>query len=143
MQGDEMTESLKPVFEGIFEEGPSPSLIGGYCETCKRYYFPKPVVCPQCLGQAKGAPLSTQGTLYSYTVVRTKAPYGLPQPYAVGYVDLEESGLRIFSLLDSTRIEGFKIGGSLELRIGPVGVDSHGQPCLRYYFTPALNGGGQ
>jgi uncharacterized protein len=138
-----MTEPLKPVFDDIFEEGPPPRLIGGWCESCNRNYFPKPPVCPYCLGRVTRTPLSSTGTLYSYTVVRTKAPYGLPEPYAVGYIDLNDSGLRIFSLLDSARIEALGIDGPVGLRVGAVGTDRHGQPCLRYYFTPSTGGGGR
>jgi uncharacterized protein len=138
-----MSEVLKPVFPDVFEEGPPPNLTGGYCEKCDRSSFPKPLVCPYCLGPVAKASISSRGILHSYTVVRTKAPYGLPEPYAVGYVDLKESGLRVFALLDSGKIEKLKINEPVELHIGAIGVDHHGQPCLRYYFSPITQRGGR
>ena len=74
--------------------------------------------------------------LYSYTIVRMKPPFGLPAPYAVGYVDLPADGLRIFALLDPT-IDAYRIGMPLALTSGPLGVDLAGAPCARPFFTPA------
>lgn len=140
-EGCDMSEKLKPVMEGIFEEGSPPMLVGGQCVACNRNYFPKPMVCPQCLGPVVPRPLSTKGILYSFTIIRIKAPFGLPQPYSVGYVDLTEDKLRIITLLDPDRIDQLTIGKSVDLCIGPLGLDRFGQPCLRYYFSPAPNGG--
>lgn len=131
-----MDETLKPVLPEVFEEGTFPKLFGGLCPHCRRKSFPKPTVCPYCLEPVKTTTLSTQGTLYSYTVVRTKAPFALPEPYAVGYIDLKEDNLRIFSLLDSERIDDLRLGARVALCIGPIGVDRDGMPCLRFFFTP-------
>lgn len=131
-----MSETVKPVLEGIFEIGPPPRLLGGYCPGCERRYFPKPFVCPVCQGSVETVPLSGRGTLYSFALVRTKAPFGLPQPYAVGYVDLQTDGLRIISLLDPERLQDLAIGMPMELRVAPLGLGADEQPCLRYYFTP-------
>ncbi|MCL5957735.1 MAG: OB-fold domain-containing protein [Chloroflexi bacterium] len=131
-----MNDSLRPVLDGILDPGPPPRLLGGYCPECARRYFPKPMICPHCLEQVRDVELSSTGSLYSYTVVRTKAPFGLPQPYAVGYVDLEADGLRVVSLLDPERIDQLALDQLLTLHIAPLGLDGCGQTCLRYYFTP-------
>ena len=128
--------TAKPIREGILDLGPPPRLLGGYCPDCHRKHFPKPMVCPFCLGGIDDIQLSATGKLYSFAVVRTKAPYGLPQPYPVGYVDLDGDGLRIFSLLDPERIDRLTIGQRVALCVAPIGVDNSGQSCLRYYFTP-------
>ena len=131
-----MNDDLKPVLDGVFNASPSPRLSGGVCPECHKKYFPKPMVCHHCLEQVQDVELSSTGRLFTFTIVRTKPPFGLPQPYAVGYVDLDVDGLRIFSLLDSAHIDRLAIGQQLYLRIAPIGVDSTGQACLRYYFTP-------
>jgi uncharacterized OB-fold protein len=77
-----------------------------------------------------------KGTIYSFTVIRTKAPFGLPTPYAVGYVDLDETGLRVFSLLDPERIDQLEIGLRVALKTGPLGDNGKGEPRVRPYFTP-------
>ncbi len=129
-----MTDNIKPVMEGVFKTSPSPTLVGGYCPACGNKYFPKPAVCPHCLEPVQDAELSPFGTLHSFTVVRVKPPYGLPQPYAVGYVDLEGDNLRVFGLLDAGMIPNLAIGQRVVLDIAPIGVDSAGKECLRYYF---------
>jgi uncharacterized OB-fold protein len=100
------------------------------------YFFPKPRYCPKCLTQTEQSIIGRRGTLYSLAVVRTKPPLGLPQPYAVGYVDMEETGLRIFCLLDPHQIETFRIGSRVKLALGQLGHDGQGNPRLRPYFIP-------
>lgn len=132
--------ALPPVAPGIFrldETGLEPVLLGGACGPCGQRFFPRPPVCPTCLGEVRESELGSCGTLYSYTVVRVKPPFGLPQPYAVAYVDLADCGLRVFSLLDADTIDRFTIGQALKLAVGVLGNDGDGGPCLRPYFTQA------
>ena len=131
-----MSDTVKPVLEGVLEKGPPARLLGGYCPRCERKFFPEPFVCPVCQGAVERVPLSDKGILYSFALVRTKAPFGLPQPYAVGYVDLQADGLRIISLLDPERLEDLAIGVPMGLRVAPLGLGADHEPCLRYYFTP-------
>jgi uncharacterized OB-fold protein len=137
-----MDGEFKPVMEGIFEAGSRPRLIGAICEKCHTKFFPKPIVCPHCLEEPKETRLSSEGKIYTYSVLRTRPPYGLPKPYADGYVDLEEDGLRIHTLFDPAKISDLEIGKPVALRVGPIGVGNDGQPCLRYYFT-TKDGGDQ
>ena len=128
--------------EGLFtmpsaENGP-PSLLGGKCPSCHRTYFPKPGFCRVCLEPTTIEDLGSKGTIYSFTVVRTKPPFGLPKPYAVGYVDLEDNGLRIFTLLDPETVEDLHIGQKVRLAVGPLGDDGKGGPLLRPYFSPRI-----
>jgi uncharacterized OB-fold protein len=135
---------ILPVLPGIFTLPPydqiQPKLLGGFCPTCNRYYFPKPKYCRGCLGQTEEISLASKGVIYSFTVIRRKPPLGLPEPYSVGYVDLEESGLRVFSLLDPTAIAQLRIGLKVRLVVEPLGHDGHGAPRLRPYFTPITGG---
>lgn len=131
-----MNGPIQPVLPGVLDPGPPPRLTGGACPRCDRKFFPRPVFCPGCLDPVDPADLSPTGTLHSFTVVRTRAPFGLPQPYAVGYVDLDRDRLRIFSLLDPERTAGLSVGQRVTLRVASIGVDGSGAPCLRYYFSP-------
>ena len=135
---------IPPVATGIFTLPPcdqnTPQLIGGMCSSCARYYFPRPHYCKGCLESTEEVLLGSEGTIYSYTVIRTKAPLGLPTPYAVGYVDLKGSSLRIFMLLDPHCVEDLKVGLSVKLAVAPLGHDGKGSPCLRPYFTPDKKG---
>ena len=73
-------------------------------------------------------------------MVRTKPPLGLPQPYGVGYVDLEGespgSGLRVFCLFDPDGMDQLKIGSEVTLRVAPMGHDGRGGARLRPFFKP-------
>lgn len=128
-----------PVMEGIFtlpEEGRSPRLLGRRCPACARVFFYPRAHCPSCLGSLEQVDLGGRGLLHSFTVVRTKAPLGLPQPYGVGYVDLDGDGPRVFCLLDPRTLERLRLGQAMRLAVAPLGHDGQGKPCLRPYFTP-------
>ncbi len=138
-----MTDNqISPMLPGIFtlppyEEMP-PILLGGYCTRCDRYFFPRPRYCPGCLDVPKTRGVGNRGRIHSFTTVRTKAPLGLPQPYAVGYVDLDlktgGAGLRVFSLFDPASTDTLRIGAPVILDVAPLGHDSRGEPCLRPFF---------
>ncbi len=132
-----MNQQLKPVMDEIFEKGPPPRLQGGSCPACGRQFFPRPLVCPICLGATSPTYLASEGTLHSFAIVRTRPPFGLPEPYAVGYVDLDDCGLRIISLLDPDKTGELAIDQRVALKVGPLGVNRSGEPCMRYFFSPS------
>jgi uncharacterized protein len=137
---EEAINKIPPVASGIFTSPPydetPPKLLGGFCPGCDRHYFPRPVYCPVCLEAVDEASLGSDGTVYAFTVIRTKPPLGLPQPYSLAYVDLEETGLRVLCLIDPDAIDRLRVGMPVRLMVGPLGHDAHGAPCLRPYFTP-------
>ncbi|MCB2188256.1 MAG: OB-fold domain-containing protein [Deltaproteobacteria bacterium] len=112
-----------------------PVLLGGHCPACGRTFFPRPQYCPGCLAPPEVRELSGEGTIYSYTVVRIRPPFGLPQPYAVGYVDLAGTELRIYGMFDPADTEDLAIGRRVRLSVGPLGADLRGAPCLRPFFS--------
>lgn len=132
--------NIPPIALGIFTLPPydaaAPRLLGGFCPSCKRYYFPRPSYCRNCFQQTNEASLGSEGAIYSFTVIRRPSVFGLPNPYGVGYVDLAKSGLRIFFLLDPRRIDELRIGAKVVLNVGPLGHDGQGSPRLRPFFTP-------
>jgi uncharacterized OB-fold protein len=129
-----------PVAPGIFtipNSGEVPELLGGRCPECGRDYFPRPPRCPHCLDDIEEKNLGSSGKLYTYTVVRVRPPWGLPSPYGIGYVDLDNNGPRVLGLLSSESLEILEIGMPLRLAVGELGCDVRGNPCLRPYFIPA------
>jgi uncharacterized OB-fold protein len=118
-----------------YDESP-PRLLGGFCPKCRKYYYPRPLYCRTCLDPVEEAVLDSMGTLYSFTIVRIKPPMGLPKPYGLGYVDLNETGLRVFGLLDPNVLDRLSIGLPVHLAVDVLGRDIQGNPCLRPYFTP-------
>jgi uncharacterized OB-fold protein len=130
---------ITPIAPGIVRIGTGPGaepvLLGGLCTGCNRQFFPQPEMCPDCYGSVEEIELGSCGRIYSYTVVRTKPPLGLPRPYAIGYVDLEGSMLRVFSLFNPDQIGQLQIGRMVQLAYGPLGEDGHGNPSRRPFFT--------
>jgi uncharacterized OB-fold protein len=129
---------LPPVVSNIFapstEDPGRFELIGGHCDACDDYSFPKAEHCYHCHADTRKISLGTDGVIYSFTVVRTKPPLGLPQPYAVAYIDLENVPLRVFCLLDPEQIGNTVIGAKVRLSVGPLGTNNAGQDCLRPFF---------
>jgi uncharacterized OB-fold protein len=71
-------------------------LVGTRCGHCGSVSWPGRPVCQRC-GAAEAAEtrLSDRGTLITYTTVWVPRP-GLPAPYVLGQVDLED-GVRVFA----------------------------------------------
>ncbi|MEQ3679916.1 Zn-ribbon domain-containing OB-fold protein [Pseudophaeobacter sp.] len=66
------------------------------CADCEQTYFPPRPFCPECGSRDVAVfPASGRGTLYSYIINHIGAP-GMPPPYAVAIVALEE-GPRLMS----------------------------------------------
>jgi len=116
----------------------APYLIGGRCQQCDRWVFPRVELCRHCHIALEERSLGSRGSVYSYTVVRTRPPLGFPRPYAVAYVDLTERPLRVFMLIDPAAADRVRIGQLVELAVGQVGVNRTGAPCLRPFFRPKL-----
>ncbi|MDP6734135.1 MAG: OB-fold domain-containing protein [Gammaproteobacteria bacterium] len=122
---------LPPVAECIFTPSKDGfELVGAYCTICETYFFPMREHCSNCLGTTVQARLGSRGRVYSFTVVRTKPPFGLPQPYGVAYIDLNAMPLRVFGLLDVSQLGQVQIGAPVRLSVASMGVNIAGQPCL-------------
>jgi uncharacterized OB-fold protein len=114
-------------------------LRAGKCGACGKLFFPAFDICPNCLGtEMEDVALSRDGTLYSFSVVRT-ASHGFDAPYAVGYVDLAE-GPRVFGHLDGWQDAEIALDSPVNLYAGPIGRDSQGDTLLSVRFRPAAGG---
>ncbi len=132
-------KKIIPIREGLFSipsaSGERPHLLGSRCTTCGQQSFPPRKVCSGCFGELMEiVPLSTDGKLYSYTIVEYPAP-GLVGPYAIGYVDLPE-GVRVFSILADWDRKSLKVGMDVELTLGKFKEDKEGNEIWTYKFRP-------
>jgi uncharacterized OB-fold protein len=103
-------------------------LVGARCESCHTHAFPVQHACPRCGSVTAEVALPTHGTLWSWTVQRTrpKPPYRGPEefePFAVGYVDL--GPLRVESRLDGRPVEAWTIGEPVSLVAGDPDQDGN------------------
>lgn len=95
----------------VFRSDP-PTLLGSRCAACERRAFPPRDVCPSCGAFAEAAeltPLSGEGVVYSFTVVR-QAPPGLQTPYVLGYVDLPADRVRVMARIEGVDPDAMEIG---------------------------------
>jgi methylmalonyl-CoA mutase cobalamin-binding domain/chain len=127
----EVPESLT----GSLREGFS--LLGTHCESCNRTFFPKRKNCPFCMDDAhvKAVPLSRTGTLQS-CIVTQAAPPGYPVPHAQGYVELNNSGIRLFTLLTDYDEATLKAGCAMELKCVERRRNENDEAIYSYRFRP-------
>lgn len=133
----------RPIAEGVFTKDDEPRLIGGRSHADGRIVFPMPGG-----GEAAfydPAPLSSRGTLWSYTVQRFRPktpPYAGPDafaPYAVGYVELPGEVI-VESRLVDVDFDALRCGMEMELTLVPFAADPDGTTVVTYAFRPVGKG---
>lgn len=129
-----ISESFRPGELEVRPDG-SGNLLGSKCRSCGAHFFPVREACAGCLGQdLETVRFSTEGTLYTYSVVRQSTP-AFEVPYALGYVDFPE-GVRIMGQLAGVDFDKITIGMPMALALEPFGEDEEGNPLTGYRFRP-------
>ena len=120
-----------PILEGLFREEP-PALLGARCERCGALRFPALEVCAECQHQgASPVPLSSEGVVYTFTIVHAAPPgYSGEVPYALGVVELPE-GLRVAATLRAADLDAIAIGAPARLELFDLADEDGGE--LRTY----------
>ena len=92
-------------------------LIGSYCPSCAKTWFPGRALCPRCFtdGVMTERALGRHGLIYASTIVRVASSLGHPPPYAYGYVDLAGDDVRVISRFSGSAPERFVPGTAVEL----------------------------
>ncbi len=112
-----------------------PQLVGSECADCGHRLFPTAAVCPGCMSEnMKRLPLSRQGKLYSFTVLR-QAPPGFESPSIIAYVDMPE-GVRVFTHLDMQPGEP-RCDMPVKLKVVEPKTDKLGRKVLQFKFAAA------
>ncbi|MFD5063676.1 Zn-ribbon domain-containing OB-fold protein [Streptomyces sp. NPDC058394] len=101
-------------------------LQGARCSRCPVAVYPADSTCPRCGGPTAPAALRGGGTLWTWTVQRyapKSPPYVEPpggfEPFALGYVELEEGeGVRVAAVLDVDDLDEVRIGMPLTVSAG-------------------------
>ena len=131
-----------PIKNGLFvtpdpTDG-KPRLLGSRCPHCGEVSFPQRHFCRKCSKPDQdNVTLGPWGRLYSYTVVRQRAPGYIGEvPYILGKVDLPE-GERVLTLITDYEEADLKTGAEMELVIKKLGEDENGNEVLTYMFRPA------
>lgn len=141
-------EEIRPFREGLFHLTPNGSgyLIASRCQRCAVTYFPRREFCIKCLEntQIEDIRLSRRGILHTFTVVHRSTPQ-FETPYIVGYIDLPQDGVRIFSPLIDRKPEELQVGMEMVLVFGPVNKkrrDESDRRQFTYQFKPLSAPGG-
>lgn len=134
-----------PIREGLLTSPLTPfdkvRIIGSKCNHCGEVMLGEVSCCANCAcEETKIIPLSPNGNLWTYTVIRHRPPgsYRGPEPFepfAEGLVELPE-GIRILSVLDC-EIDKLAIGMALELVVHTLYVDDQGKNVIAFKFRQA------
>ena len=129
-----ISESFRPGELEVRPDG-SGNLIGSECQSCGAHFFPIREACSGCLSQdLEDVAFSTEGTLYTYTVVRQSTP-AFEVPYALGYVDFPED-VRIMGQIAGLEFDEITIGMPMTITLEPFGEDEDGNTLTGYRFRP-------
>lgn len=117
-------------------------LVGSRCEACGKVFFPKKKVCPECFdGELRDTLLNKIGRLHSYAL-SVMGPPEIQKPFVIGFIDLPE-GIKLYSIIVDCEPwdQVLKIGMDMEMVIGQVKRDAHGNGIIGYMFKPATERG--
>ncbi|MCX5834830.1 MAG: OB-fold domain-containing protein [Deltaproteobacteria bacterium] len=108
--------------------------MGNKCRDCGKTSYPAVELCPFCSSENKEkVPLSTVGTLFSFSV--TRVPVGPYKPPIIGgYIDLPE-GTRVFGQIHAN-VEDVKTGMKVKVETGIIWTEKDGTEVLGYYYVP-------
>ena len=132
-----------PIKKGVWSEPDGNgkiSLLGSKCLKCGELFFPKKEagVCTNCqAAQFDEVKLSSEGKIYSYSVVEIRPPgyYQGEVPYALAFIDLPE-GIQIETLLTQCDFNELKVGLPVEMILDTLHVDEDGNDVICYKFRP-------
>ena len=84
------------------------------CTACgKAHWYPR-AICPYCMSdKTEWVEASGRGKIYTFSVMRRA-----PEPYAIGYVTLEEGPSMLTNFVDCD-FDKLKIGQSVKLKFMP------------------------
>ncbi|MDD5171147.1 MAG: OB-fold domain-containing protein [Syntrophales bacterium] len=114
--------------------------MGNKCRDCGKTFYPAVERCPFCSSEeVDKVPLSTVGTLFSFSVTRVPVASYKP-PIIGGYIDLPE-GARVFGQIRAD-LEDVKTGMKVKVDTGVLWTEKDGTEVLGYYYVPCEAKGG-
>ena len=103
------------------------ALYGSVCPKCGYRSYPATSFCRKCLNpEQEQYELAEEGTVYSYTVTRTKPPYGnFPKPHPIVWVSIPESEARVTAPLFIEEEELYKVGAKARMEFATYWEDEN------------------
>jgi uncharacterized OB-fold protein len=143
MESNKTTSERVPIREGLLtgplHELDRVRLAGSLCSECGETSLGRTRFCANCgRDTVSEIPLSSRGTLWTYTIVRHRPPgdYKGPDPFVpfgLGLVELPE-GLRVLAPVQCD-VEKLKIGLGLQFK-PVVRKDADGREVISFTFEP-------
>ena len=143
----EMTDSAprRSLREGLLwgdlEDMDRTTLCGTFCRSCGETTLCANTICPACGGdEVEHKPLSRDGVLWTYTMVRHRPPgnYQMPEPFrpfAMGLVDLPD-GLKVLTRVEVEQ-DAIRIGMPLRFHPFVLRRDEAGAEVVAFDFKAA------
>jgi uncharacterized OB-fold protein len=130
----------RPFREGLVALDP-PQLLGSRCAACGTTAFPSREFCPSCraVENIDRTELATEGRIHSFTIVR-QAPPGMPVPYVLAWVDLQDDGVRLLTTVVGTRPEEVELDQPVVLELTPFGTADDGADLMGFRFRTTSEG---
>ena len=130
-----MSDASPPTIEEFYRQCADRKLMAVRCVRCKHIMVPPRQICPNCRSsRVEWVQLGTRGKLVTYTVVHVSPPqFKHMTPYAVGIVEMEE-GVKLPSIIRTSRLESLKIGMNLEADFSPKSQETSWPHWPRYFF---------
>jgi hypothetical protein len=102
------------------------------CTECGLWMHPPLARCRRCAGPTSFQPVSGQGTIYSFAVVRYPAVPGYQPPYTVALVDMDEQpGLRVVAQIADPELGEVTIGQRVRAEVADLRGGSWKVPVFR------------
>jgi uncharacterized OB-fold protein len=113
---------------GFWESARAGTLAIARCAECHTWHHPPLERCRRCGGAMAFEPVSGDGRVFSFIVVRHLAVPGHEIPYVVAFVELpEQPGLRMTAIVDAEP-DTVAIGMPVRVRMVGVGADGMQAP---------------
>lgn len=88
---------VNPESRPWFDAAAAGRLLIGLCHDCRRHHFYPRAICPHCMSdRTERVEAAGSGSIYSFSVMRR----GVPAPYAIAYVTLDEGVTMLTNLVD-------------------------------------------
>lgn len=130
-----MAERIPMVDYLVLDDG-EPHLVAHECTACGARFFDRRNACANCFGTDFAlAPVATQGTVRTFTIVTFAAP-GVPVPFVATVVDCDGTQVRANLVNVEPDADHVHDGMKVRLCTYSLGADTEGTEAIGFAFEP-------
>ncbi|RDH79656.1 DNA-binding protein [Mycolicibacterium moriokaense] len=132
-----MLPTLNEHNRAFWTGGVDGELVVPWCAQCQRWVLPPAADCHDCGGALDARPVSGRGTVFTYTVNHQSYMPGVPVPYVIAIVTLDEQAdLRVATNIVDCEPDSVHIGLPVEVRFERHDADADGDCVFYPVFAP-------